>query len=250
MRILVGLLSVLCVFVLGANLSPVLADCVTLRVDSAPNVYGSSDWAGWWTQAKIDVVADKFTDMRTGTYTGTLTIDPYDEIVYSTGDLGKRLHWIYWVPNATTTSLAGNFEVKWVIDWGGEAWTWVNGAWAQDGAEIGWSQPSTDKWENYESGVIGSLGFAWWSVDNDALPLNTGGNAYDEVDEADIDALRDQVFQYQTFATGYVRIRESANDEWCTTELTVTIVPLPLASLAGLGMLGGLALVRRWRRRG
>ena len=136
-----------------------LAD-VNLYVDSAPNVYGSPDWAPWWTATKADVVADTFTNMRTGTHPGTLNVDPYDEIVYSTLDLGKRLHWIYWLPDTTIAELSaapGLFEVKWVIDWGGDAWTY-EGGWAADGPSVGWSQPGS--WEDYAGGVIGSLGFA------------------------------------------------------------------------------------------
>jgi len=36
-------------------------------------------------------------------------------IVYSTMDLGQRLHWIYWLPGETIASLDGRFEVKWTI---------------------------------------------------------------------------------------------------------------------------------------
>ena len=109
-----------------------LADTPLLYVDSAPNVYGSAQWAPWWAQAKTDVVAGTFTNMRTGTHPGTTKIDPYDEIVYSTMDLGKRLHWIYDVPGETVANLSdkGLFEVKWEIDWYGTAYTQEAGAWS------------------------------------------------------------------------------------------------------------------------
>ena len=217
---------------------------VQLYVDSAPNVYGSPAWGPWWTQAKADVVAGTFTNMRTGTYPGTLNADPYDEIVYSTGDLGKRLHWIYWVPGETVAGLDGRFEVKWVIDWAGTNWTYEGGTWALDGPTVGWSQPSS--WEDYSGGVIGSLGFAWWATDDDAPPFNTDGSPYNEVDQADIDALRQTVLAYQTFATGYVRCLDDAG-AWQTQELMVNIVPVPGAVLLGVFGLGGAGVKLRRR---
>jgi hypothetical protein len=218
------------------------ATTISLYVDSAPNVYGSPDWAPWWTQTKADVVAGTFQNLRTGTYPGTLDIDPYDEIVYSTLDLGKRLHWIYWMPGETVANLNNRFEVKWVIDWGGENWTLdENGHWALDSSDVGWSQPT--RWEDYNGGVIGSLGFAWWSTDNDAPPFDTDHNPYNETDQDDIDALRLDVFKYQTFAEGFVRIRDDVNSEWEVSSLRVDVVPdgsstLLLAGLAVAGLAG------------
>ena len=221
---------------------------LSLYVDAAPNVYGSPDWTPWWEQTKQDVASDSFTNMRTGTFPGTTTIDPYDEIVYSTGDLGKRLHWIYWLPGESTQNLAGLFEVKWVIDWGGTAWTYDNGSWAVDAQEVGWSQPT--KWEDYydgaTSGVIGSLGFAWWATDNDAEPIDTGGSPYDETNQADIDALRELVFEAQTYAIGMVRYRVTEQDEWEYTTLQVNIVPEPSTMLLlGSGLIGIFAMARK-----
>ena len=210
------------------------APIVNLYVDSAPNTYGSPNWAPWWSQTKTDIVADSFTNLRTGTYPGSTDIDPYDEIVYSTGDLGKRLHWIYWIPGTTVAGLDGLFEVKWVIDWGGDAWTYEGGSWALDAPDTGWSQPNN--WEDYDdgsnNGVIGSLGFAWWSTDNDAPPFDSGGSAYDEVDQADIDALRDLVFNNQTYAHGMVRIWDDTSKNWVVTSLEVNVKSIPEPSIA------------------
>lgn len=184
-------------------------------------------------------------NLRTGTYPNSLRIDPYDEIVYSTGDLGKRLHWIYWLPDESTASLNGRFEVKWVIDWDGDDWTydWNTSNWAADSPTAGWVQPGS--WENYSGGVIGSFGFAWWATDNNAPPSNTGGTLYDETNQADIDALRALVFQNQTYAKGLVRYRETVNEPWQYTTLRVTI---PDAGASTLGLFGlavlGLSLYR------
>ncbi len=73
----------------------------TLVADTAPNAYGSPNWGPWWTQAKADVAAGTFINMRSGAHPGTTYFEPQEEIVYSTMDLGKRLHWIYWVPGKT-----------------------------------------------------------------------------------------------------------------------------------------------------
>lgn len=224
------------------------ATTVQLYVDSAPNIYGSPNWAPWWTQTKSDVVGGTFVNLRTGTYPNTLRIHPYDEIVYSTGDLGKRLHWIYWLPGKTKASLNELFQVKWVIDWDGDDWTYdwstTPPSWALDDPEVGWVQPGS--WEDYSGGVIGSFGFAWWATDDDAPPHSTDANPYNETDQADIDALRSQVFQYQTYAKGLVRYRETVNDPWQYTTLKVTIPDTGASSvgLFGLALLG-LSLYRR-----
>lgn len=196
----------------------------TLNVDSAPNVYGSIDWAPWWSAARQAVYDGVFENMASGTYPGTLSIDPIDEIVYSTGDYGHRIHFVYWFAGESLDTLAGRFEVKWVVDWDGVAYTW-DGALVPDTGDNGWSQPAS--WEAFHGGVVGSFGFAWWATDNEAKPFNTGGSAYDETDEADIAALRNQVFEYQTHLTGHVRYRESLESPWEVQTIVIDIVPPP-----------------------
>ncbi len=218
---------------------------VQLYWDSAPNRYGSPQWGPWWTQTKADVVAGTFVNGRTAVHPGTSMIDPLDEIVYSTMDLGKRVHWIYWVPGKTTAELNGLFEVKWVVDWEGDHWTydWGTSDWAADGPEVGWSQPAS--WEDYSGGVIGSLGFAWWAADDEAPPFDTGGTPYDEVNQDDIDALRNVVIGAQTFATGYVRIRDSVGGAWTTLSMKLDVVPAPGAVVLGMIGLGLVGWVKR-----
>lgn len=90
---------------------------VYLYVDTAPNAYGSPDWLPWWSNAKSSVVGGSFVNMQNGPVPGKLLMRPTDEIVYSTMDLGKRLHWIYWIPGRTVSSMEGLFQVKCVVDW-------------------------------------------------------------------------------------------------------------------------------------
>lgn len=236
-NILLPLLGAAVVGVTSVN-----AVTVDLYVDAAPNKFGSPLWNGWWNQAKSDVVAGNFTNLRSGTYPGSTTIDPLDMIVYSTGDLGKRTSWIYWVPDASIQGLTGNFEVKWVIDWAGYDWTLdSNNNWALDAADTGWAQPSS--WEGYNGGVIGSFGNAWWATDNDALPFSTDADLYNETDNADIQAFRTMVFGNQTYITGMVRYRESESTPWQYEEIrlnvpetgcTITLLSLGMLGLAGL----------------
>jgi hypothetical protein len=206
---------------------------INLYVDSAPNVYGSPDYAAWWTGAKAAVADGSFVNMASSDLEtpGVLNALPYDEIVYSTGDLGRRLHWIYYVPNTTIDALrAADFKVRWVIDWDGTDWTydWNIYDWTSN-LENGWVQPAS--WVEYNGGVVGTFGEAFWATDNDALPYDSDANPYNETDLADIQALATDILAYQTFARGEARMAGAE-----TAELTVNIVPVPAAVL--LGMLG------------
>lgn len=220
---------------------------IDFYVDSAPNAYGSPAWAPWWETAKADVVAGTFTNMRSGTFPGTTGIDPYDEIVYSVGDLGKRLHWIYWVPDTTIAELTGNFEAKWAVDWYGVDYTYVDGGWAIDGSDVGWAAPT--RWEEYNGGVIGTFGFAWWATGSDGKAST--------VTQDDIDALRQRLLGAQTYAMGAIRYRglDTTGDvsgaplpeDWQVQSLQTKVVPEPATAIiwSVLGVSGMAAAIRR-----
>jgi len=214
------------------------AETVNLFVDSAPNFYGSPDWAPWWSNTKQDVVNGSFTNMRNGTYTGTNFVSPLDIIAYSDGDFGKRVSWIYWLPGETTAGLQDRFQVKYSLDWKGSDMTedWAANRWIEDAPENGWIQPTS--WEDYNDGtnqgVIGSLSFDLWAKPG----------------EAEKYALAAKVFQNQSYLKGLVRYRDDADSVWNTNDLNLNLtgVPLPASALMGLA---GLAVVGfiGWRRK-
>jgi hypothetical protein len=218
---------------------PRATGAISIGVDAAPNVYGSSQYAPWRTDAFAKISTSAFVNMANGVNSaniGTTNFEPTDAIVYSTGDLGKRLHFVYFIPNATKQSLAGKLEVGLSYDWDGTTYL-------DYGAQ--WVSPNFDNLVEISGGVAGTMGNAQWASDDDAPPTSTGGNGYDETDAADVAALASLMIDYQTFWQGRVRVLDENGATVESTVLTATLVPEPTAlSLVGLG---GFALLRRKR---
>jgi MYXO-CTERM domain-containing protein len=200
---------------------------VVLHADTAPNIFGSPDYPGWWATTRANVIAGVHVEMASGTYAGRLEATPREEIVYSTGDLGRRLHWIYWIegwqppvnPDTGALDLEGRLEVKSVVDWKGLDWTANSDdptRMVEDGPLFGWGVPTRVELvqQGDTVGVIGTFGCAWWASDDLAEPLSTPGTSpYDETDEADIEALVAEVLASQTRAVGLVRYLDDENRE-------------------------------------
>jgi len=228
---------------------------VHLYMDVAPNAYGSADYAAWRTAAFAAAANGTFVNMANGAHPGTTLFEADEAIVYSTGDLGKRLHWIYWIPGETIASLDRRFEAKDAFDWDGEALTLDDSYnFVADTADSGWFTPSS--WINYDAngdgivdGVIGTFGDAWWADDNLALPYSTNTNIYDETDADDVAALARQMRAYQTYWYGQVRFRDSVNDDWQTVKLRGNVdVPEPMSIFLGVMGLGSIVGYRRLRK--
>lgn len=143
------------------SVSSVLAIEVNLYVDSAPNVYGSPNYTPWWTQAKDDAVSGSFVNMANSVnpaFAGSTCMELEDMVVYSFGDLGKRLHFVYWVPDATIDDLtAKNFQIAMDYEWDGVTADFYARYFGST-----WLTPGS--WTEYSGGVIGTAGFAWWGA--------------------------------------------------------------------------------------
>ncbi len=199
-----------------------------LYVDSAPNAYGSPLFEPWKADAFADVASSQFVNMRNGcnaANVGTTDFEIYDEVVYSFGDLGKRLHWIYWVPEATIADLQGlHFQTGLLNTWDGEVSDFY-----LDYYGSSWLTPTS--WIEYEGGVIGTAGMAWWG----AYGINTP------------EALAADIAEWGSVSEVWdFRVR------WDGVEMQNIVCnrdPIPepstLVLLLGVGVAGATALARR-----
>ncbi len=165
-KLLAGIATGLLVFgiVGGAQ-----ATSLSLFVDAAPNIYGSPNYGTWETNSYASVAGGSFVNMANSESPiniGTTNFDIKDEVVYSFGDLGKRLTWLYYIEGETVSSLkgTGRFKISLTNIWDGVSLDFYN---TYDGAT--WQEPT--KWIDYDSdddgtvdGVIGTAGMAWWGA--------------------------------------------------------------------------------------
>ncbi|MEJ2529441.1 MAG: PEP-CTERM sorting domain-containing protein, partial [Gammaproteobacteria bacterium] len=115
------------------------------------------------------VASGSFVNMSNGvnaSNVGTTNFDIRDEVVYSFGDLGRRLTWIYYIEGETVANLAGTgrFQISLTNIWDGVVLDFYN-----DYYGSAWLEPT--KWVDYDSdgdnitdGVIGTAGMAWWGA--------------------------------------------------------------------------------------
>jgi hypothetical protein len=142
-----------------------VADPVQMYLDTAPN--GGSLFAAFRTAAQDSIYNGTFVNQANSfdaANAGTLNYEDEDYMVYSFGDLGKRLHSFYYIPGETTSSLAGRFEVSIEYAW--------DGVWYNPYEAYGWGQWTVPgSWVNYDGngdgitdGVMGSMGNANWGA--------------------------------------------------------------------------------------
>jgi len=207
---------------------------INLYVDAAPNVYGSPDWPDWKTNAYASAADGTFINMENSlnpANSGTNNFEMEDSVVYSFGDLGRRLHFIYWVPDTTIASLqAASFEVSIFYEWAGITYDYYGDyGWGT------WVQPSS--WEEYNGGVVGSGGFAWWGAYDYTLDTPEA-NAQLAADIAEWDKYQGDVRFYARTAGGSESMIAAHH----------TPVPEPSTYiLLGTGI-AGLLLYRRKRK--
>jgi hypothetical protein len=212
---------------------------VNLYVDAAPNVYGSPDYEPWKAQAFAKAADGTFVNMANSVdpaNVGTTNFHLQDEVVYSFGDLGKRLTWIYWVPGETISTLEGNFRISLENVWDGDYLDFYDYYYDET-----WLEPT--KWIDYDAdgdgdtdGVIGTAGMAWWG----AYEVNT-----QEALDQDLLAWRG-VDETWTFT---VRLTEDTQQQDFSIVSSRAAVPEPLTMLAVGSAVAGLGGYIRRRRR-
>ncbi len=162
-KIRVAMFSLACILLLAGS-----SFALSIYVDAAPNVYGSSDYPAWQTAAYTAAADGTFINMSNGINScnvGTTDFEIQDEVVYSFSDLGKRLTWVYWIPGETTASLgSGRFQISLTNIWDGDTLDFYNYYYGST-----WLTPT--KWVDYDTnndgttdGVIGTAGMAWWGA--------------------------------------------------------------------------------------
>ena len=135
-----------------------VASSTSLYVDSAPNMYGSPDYVPWWENVKSSVAAGTFVNMVNSSNAdnrGTTNFAIKDLVVYSFGDLGRRMHFIYWLPGTTISELT-NQGLQVALDY---QWDDLTYDFYEEYYDERWLTPTS--WEEYNGGVIGTAGFAW-----------------------------------------------------------------------------------------
>ncbi|MCC6489623.1 MAG: PEP-CTERM sorting domain-containing protein [Candidatus Hydrogenedentes bacterium] len=211
------------------------ADPIYLYVDAAPNVYGSADYPAWLAAAYAAAANGTFVNMANGinpANVGTTDFEIQDEVVYSFGDLGNRLTFIYWIPDETVANLGNNdlFQINLTNVWDGDVDDFYLSYYGQS-----WLEPT--KWENYtnaagQSGVIGTAGMAWWG----AYGVNT---------QAALDA--DIASWIQATESWIFTARLNGTDYSLTANRDGQPVPEPATmTLLGIGLAGMAAA--QWRR--
>ncbi len=166
-------LSILCFIMMMVFVCTLTeASALELYVDAAPNVYGSPDYPAW-EDAAFEASADgSFVNMASGVNpdnVGTTNFEIEDEVVYSFGDLGSRLTWLYWIPDETVANLTDNdlITVSLFNIWDGDTLDFYEYYYGET-----WLEPS--RLFDYDSdgdsttdGVIGMAGMAWWGAYED-----------------------------------------------------------------------------------
>jgi len=169
-----------------------LAYSIYIGVDAAPNKYGSSLYPAWEAEAFAAISSGSFVNMKNSINplnSSTTNYEIEDVVVYSFGDLGKRLSFVYWIPGATTESIKDTFQISLTYTFDGVFHDLYDEYYGST-----WLTPTS--WKNYDSnndsaidGVVGVAGNGWWGAYGVNLPealeaLNKDLKEWGAVDES------------------------------------------------------------------
>ncbi len=203
------------------------AIAISVYADAAPNAYGSPDFPAWRDAAYDGAINGTFVNMAHSVdprNAGTTMFNIRDTFVYSFGDLGRRLHFVYWIPDTTVADLqAAHFQIGIDLVWDGVTLSdWCYGT--------DWVAPLS--WIERDGGVIGTAGAAFWG----AYGVNTP------------EALAADIAAYQPYTDAF-SFRVRADNLDAATLLTVTQrAPDGVSSLLLLALgFGSLTILRRRR---